>query len=155
MEFIEPCLFECVIKLVIFESKLKPAIADITCYNKLLLHIFANQGISVLLRAEHSMHIFIDLIFVCETWHLAILQQDLLVRRKSLLICFEIMLNFFPRIHDLNLVTVCFTALQLLPSSFPATFHISNLECLLRFSDSLLFSCIWDPSSPCVSYSFY
>ena len=42
------------------------------------------------------MHFFIDLIFVCETWHLAILQQDLLVRRKSLLICFEIMLIFFP-----------------------------------------------------------
>ena len=37
--------------------------------------------------------------------------------------------------------------------SMDNTFHISNHECLLRFSDSLLFSCIWDPSSPCVSYS--
>ena len=52
-----------------------------------------------------------------------------------------IIVNFFG-IHDLNLLTVCFNALQLLPPSFPTTFHISNLECLLRFSYRLLFSCI-------------
>ena len=34
------------------------------------------------------------------------------------------------------------------------TLHFSNPALLLRFSYSLMFSCIWDPSSLCVSYLF-
>ena len=67
-----------------------------------------------------------------------------------LLISFEIMLNFAQnsRFKFTDWLFYCITT----PSpSFHATFHISNPECLLRFSYRLLFSCIWDPSSLCVS----
>ena len=72
----------------------------------------------------------------------------------GVLISFEIMINFArnSRFKFSDCLFYCITT----PSPlFPATSHISNLKCLLRFSYRLLFSCIWDPGSPCVSYSSY
>ena len=71
-----------------------------------------------------------------------------------MLISFEIMLNFAQN-SGFKFSDCLFFCITTPPSSFPATFHFSNLKCLLRFSYRLLFSCIWDPSSLCVSYSFY
>ena len=72
----------------------------------------------------------------------------------ALLISFEIMSNFV-QISRVKF-TDCLFYYTANPSALvPKTLHFSNPARLLRFSYSLLFSCIWDPSSPCVSCSSY
>ena len=71
-------------------------------------------------------------------------------------ITFELMsdcAHTLPSIYDLNFLTTCLTALHFLPSLFHAAFHSSNLSPLMRLFHRLLFSCIWDPSPLCVSFS--
>ena len=64
-----------------------------------------------------------------------------------LLISFEIMLNF-AQISRFKF-TGCLFYYTANPSALvPTTFHFSNPGRILRFSYSLLFSCIWDPSVP-------
>ena len=73
---------------------------------------------------------------------------------RTMLISSEIMLSFAEN-SRFNF-TECLFYYAANPSALvPATPHFSNSARLLRLSDSLLFSYIWDPSSPCVSYSSY
>ena len=66
----------------------------------------------------------------------------------GVLISFEIMLNF-AQISRFKF-TDCLFYYAANPSALvPATPRFSNSARLLRLSDSLLFSYIWDPSSPC------
>ena len=71
-------------------------------------------------------------------------------------ITFELMsdcAHTLPSIYDLNFLTTCLTALHFLPSLFHAAFHSSNLSPLMRLFHRLLFSCVWDPSSLCISFA--
>ena len=60
-----------------------------------------------------------------------------------LLISFEIISNF------VQISQVKFTDCLFYYTANPSALHFSNPARLLRFSYSLLFTCIWDSSSPC------
>ena len=131
--------------------------------SKCRYHMLKQVAITYFRKPRHlcfaksgAFHAYFYRLNIC-VWNMASsdITTRLISKKKIFVNLFRNYVKFFPRIHDLNLVTVCLTALQLLPPTFPVTFHISNLKCLLRFSYRLLFTCIWDPSSPCVSYSFY
>ena len=107
-----------------------------------------------LIGSEYLPNFFLTILFQSSVQYVNPLVTHYFEQRmaRSIAVC----VNFFPKkifnfahISRFKFIDCLFYFITILPLSLSATFHISNLQCLLRLSYRLLFSCIQNPSSLC------